>query len=63
MTEDDYYQIIENMVNLKLSGGAIYDNLIAHSALKIGFDNILTLNAKHFLRLGNHIAELVEVPS
>ncbi|GCL40362.1 MULTISPECIES: type II toxin-antitoxin system VapC family toxin [Nostocales] len=63
LTEDDYYQATENMVNLGLTGGAIYDSLIAYSALKIEADKILTLNGKHFLRLGDSIAELVEVPS
>jgi predicted nucleic acid-binding protein len=63
LTEDDYYQAIENMVNLGFTGGAIYDSLIAYSALKIEANKILTLNWKHFLRLGDSIAELVEVPS
>ncbi|MFO5441277.1 MAG: type II toxin-antitoxin system VapC family toxin [Dolichospermum sp.] len=63
LTEDDYYQAIENMVNLGFTGGAIYDSLIAYSALKIEANKILTLNEKHFLRLGDSISELVEVPS
>ena len=63
LTEYDYYEAIENMVNLGFTGGAIYDSLIAYSALKIEADKILTLNAKHFLRLGDSISELVEVPS
>ena len=63
LTEDDYYQAIENMFNLGFTGGAIYDSLIAYSALKIEADKILTLNGKHFLRLGDSIAKLAEVPS
>ena len=43
LTEDDYYKAIENMVNLGFTGGAIYDGLIAYSALKIEVDKILTL--------------------
>lgn len=60
LTESDYYQVIEKMVNLGFTGGAIYDGLIAHCALKMKVDKILTLNSKHFIRLGNGIAELVE---
>ncbi|MBE9145364.1 hypothetical protein [Planktothrix mougeotii] len=60
---DDYYEIIENMRNLGLTGGVIYDNLIAHAALKGEIDKILTLNPKHFIRLGDRIAELVEIAS
>lgn len=51
------------MVKLGFTGGAIYDSLIAHCALKIKVNKILTLNGKHFLRLGNYIADLVEIPS
>jgi hypothetical protein len=51
------------MVSLGFTGGAIYDNLIAHAAMKKEIDKILTLNPKHFIRLGDRIAELVEVPS
>lgn len=63
LTENDYYEIIENMVILGFTGGAIYDNLIAHAAIKMEINKILTLNPKHFIRLGDRIAELVEVPS
>jgi predicted nucleic acid-binding protein len=62
LTETDYYQVMENMVNLGFTGGAIYDSLIAHCAVKINVDKILTLNSKHFIRLGNSIAQLVEIP-
>ncbi|MGL4499329.1 MAG: type II toxin-antitoxin system VapC family toxin [Planktothrix sp.] len=62
LTGDDYYEIIENMVTLGFTGGAIYDNLIAHAAIKMEINKILTLNPKHFIRLGDRIAELVEVP-
>lgn len=50
------------MVTLGFTGGAIYDNLIAHAAIKMEINKILTLNPKHFIRLGDRIAELVEVP-
>ena len=54
--------MIENMVNLGFTGGAIYDSLIAHAAIKMEIDKILTLNPKHFIRLGDRIAQLVEIP-
>jgi predicted nucleic acid-binding protein len=63
LTEIDYYQVMERMVKLGFTGGAIYDALIAHCALKMKPDKILTLNSKHFIRLGNEIAKLVETPS
>ena len=62
LSNQDYQIVIEQMVNLKLTGGAIYDALIAQVAINISADEILTLNPKHFKRLGEIIATKVEVP-
>ena len=51
------------MVRLNLSGGGIFDTIIALAALKAKADTILTLNPNHFTRLGEDIAEKVKVPS
>jgi predicted nucleic acid-binding protein len=48
---------------LGLSGGIIYDALIAQVALKSEVEILLTLNAKDFLRLGEEIAQLIQVPA
>ncbi|MEC4892895.1 MAG: PIN domain-containing protein [Oscillatoria sp. PMC 1051.18] len=57
----DYEIVIKQMVELNLTGGAIYDALIAQVALKAKVDRLLTLNPKHFTRLGENIANLVQV--
>ncbi len=62
LSNQDYQIVIEQMVNLNLTGGAIYDALIAQVAINISADKILTLNPKHFKRLGESIATKVEVP-
>lgn len=62
LTVDDYKSVINQMVTLNLTGGAIYDSLIAHAALKAEVDQLLTLNSKHFTRLGEQIAQLITVP-
>jgi predicted nucleic acid-binding protein len=36
---------------LELSGGAVYDSLIARAAEKAGADRLLTLNPAHFHRV------------
>ncbi|MEG4026474.1 hypothetical protein [Microcoleus sp. S13C4] len=50
------------MVSLKLSGGGIYDRLMAQAALKVGVDVLLTLNPNDFTRLGDDVRRLVQVP-
>ena len=59
---EDYDWAIERMVCLKLSGGAIFDALIAAVVLKVEVDRLLTLNPKHFSRLGVEIASIVQIP-
>jgi predicted nucleic acid-binding protein len=60
---DDYWTALERIRDLKISGGAIFDALLAQAALKARADKLYTLNAKHFLRLGEDVAQIVHVPS
>lgn len=62
LTVEDYQAAIAQMVALNLPGGGIFDTLIARVALKAEVDRLLTLNPNHFTRLGEAIANLVEVP-
>jgi hypothetical protein len=50
------------MAALNLPGGGIFDALIAQAALKAEVNVLLTLNPNHFTRLGNVIANIVQVP-
>nr|WP_155749315.1 PIN domain-containing protein [Scytonema sp. UIC 10036] len=59
---EDYQAAIAQMVSLNLPGGGIFDALIAQAAIKANVDKLLTLNPKHFNRLGEVIARLVQVP-
>lgn len=51
------------MVNLNLTGGAIYDALIAQAAINAKVDLLLTLNPSHFTRLGDEFTRLILVPN
>jgi predicted nucleic acid-binding protein len=62
LTAEDYTAAIELMVQRQLPGGGIFDALIVQAALKVQADVLLTLNPKHFIRLGTVIASKVEVP-
>ncbi|WP_233787976.1 type II toxin-antitoxin system VapC family toxin [Dulcicalothrix desertica] len=59
---EDYQAAIAQMVSLNIPGGGIFDALIAQAALKANVDQLLTLNPKHFTRLNETIANLVQVP-
>ncbi len=63
LSAEDYKRVINKMVTLNLTGGGIYDALITHVVFKAEVDQLLTLNPNHFIRLGEEIAKLVEVPT
>lgn len=62
LTAEDYQTTLARLVKLNIIGGSIYDGLIAQAALKVKVDILLTLNPKHFNRLGDDVAKLVQVP-
>jgi hypothetical protein len=45
-----------------IPGGGIFDALIAQAAIKAQADVLQTLNPNHFTRLGEAIAEKIQVP-
>jgi predicted nucleic acid-binding protein len=63
LESNDYLEIIRNVARLNIKGGGIYDAIIAQAALKANVDILLTINSKHFIRLGENIAKLVRDPS
>lgn len=63
LTFEDYQAVLSRMVSLNLPGGGIYDALIAQAAIKAQVALLLTLNPNDFNRLGEDIAQLVQVPT
>jgi predicted nucleic acid-binding protein len=63
LEQTDYQIAIAQMTALNLPGGGIFDALIAQAALKSSAERLLTLNPKHFSRLGEPIAQIVYVPA
>lgn len=59
LTSSDYLAATDRCRRLGLTGGAIYDTLIAQAALGMNASALVTLNPKHFLRLGEDVARLV----
>lgn len=62
LVAEDYQKVVARMANLELMGGGVFDAVIAQAALKTGVDQLLTLNSKDFVRLGDEITVLVQVP-
>jgi uncharacterized integral membrane protein len=62
LDQHDYWLVIERVSGLSLPAGGIYDALHAQAALKSIADQLLTFNAKHFVRLGDDVAALARVP-
>ncbi len=48
LTEADYHALVKHLVGLNISGGKIYDGLIAYAAWKAEANYLLTYNKKHF---------------
>ena len=59
---EDYQSVIAQMVALNLPGGGVFDAVIAQAALKAEVAQLLTFNPQDFVRLGDAIAQLVQVP-
>ena len=60
-TSTDYSAIVKRMAELGLSGGVIYEALIAKAAQKSGADRILTFNADDFRRIWPEGISLIRV--
>ncbi len=58
----DYSKVLDRMLSLNLSGGAIYDALLAQAAQKAKVDYLLTFNERDFLRVWPEGAKKIKVP-
>jgi predicted nucleic acid-binding protein len=59
---EEYVDVLEAAATTGISGGAIYDALLARCALKANAHTIYTWNVKHFTRLGKDVAGRVSIP-
>ncbi|MEK7406674.1 MAG: PIN domain-containing protein [Acidobacteriota bacterium] len=63
LNEREYLQMIEEAAAANLAGGAIYDALLGHCALKAKAKTLYTWNTKDFMRLPPDIASRVRQPN
>lgn len=62
LTPGMYRAAIDTVVSLGVPGGGIYDALHARAAIEAEAGAILTWTPKHFVRLGDDVATLVQEP-
>jgi predicted nucleic acid-binding protein len=62
LDEREYFQMVEASGEAGLAGGAVYDALLGHCALKANAEVVYTWNTKDFLRLPPAIAGRVKTP-
>jgi predicted nucleic acid-binding protein len=62
LTSEEYYAAIKESAEADITGGAIYDALIARCALKAKADRIYSWNTGHFERFGAAIGDRLTTP-
>jgi predicted nucleic acid-binding protein len=62
LNEIEYFKVLEDAAAAAITGGTTYDVIVAQCALKAKAQTIYTWNAKHFNRLGEHVASRVRQP-
>ena len=61
LSEQEYVSVLRSL-STTIVGGAAYDALIAHCAVKSGAEVLLTWNVRDFTRFSPDIARLVKTP-
>lgn len=62
LTADEYFEAMKDAAARGISGGLIYDLLLARCAVKAGAEIIYTWNVKHFEQLGPEISWRLRTP-
>lgn len=62
LTVDDYYDLLAQITQQNIAGGAVYDGVIACAAAKAQVDHIVTFNARDFRRVRPALAASIIVP-
>jgi len=62
LTPEEYFAMLQTNAGLGVTGGAIYDALLASCALKSGTEILYTWNLRHYGQLGPKVTPLVQTP-
>jgi len=59
---DEYFQAISDLAAMGVTGGAIYDGLLARCALKAKAEFIYTWNTRHYRQFGPEVEKKLRTP-
>ena len=62
LSSEDYFQVINQLAEIGIVGGATYDALILRAAENAKVDLVVTLNEKDFRRVNPNLADKVVTP-
>jgi predicted nucleic acid-binding protein len=62
LSGDEYAKALEASAALGIVGGAIYDAVLAHCAIKARAEGIYTWNPRHYAQLGESVVRLLRAP-
>lgn len=62
LSKTDYINILRSLTVSQITGGAVYDALICHCAVKGDAERIVTLNVKDFNRICPSLAHIIIEP-
>ena len=62
LSGDEYGGVLQTAAGLGIVGGAIYDALLAHCALKAQAKTIYSWNARHYAHCGTEVAKRLRTP-
>jgi predicted nucleic acid-binding protein len=62
LTPDEYLEMLQRNAGLGVTGGAIYDALLASCALKSGAEKLFTWNLRHYGQFGPEVTPLLQTP-
>jgi predicted nucleic acid-binding protein len=62
LESDEYFEAINDFASMGITGGAIYDGLLARCALKARAATIYTWNIRHFRQFGPEVEKKLRVP-
>jgi len=62
LSADEYGRTLETFAGMGVTGGTIYDALLAGCALKARAETLFTWNSKHYAQFGPKIVPILKVP-
>jgi predicted nucleic acid-binding protein len=62
LSSDEYLAALKSASALGITGGAVYDAMLAQCALKAGAEIIYTWNIKHYAQCGQDVVQRLRTP-